>query len=71
MSEDSHDEVMVKCENCGCETPVTDGGVWVAYCSDRSGIYPFATEIEALRYANGYCMAVKFVAFGKEVLYRD
>ena len=65
----SEDRDTMACPECGATIPVErEPGVWVAYCSDRSGVYLFATEIEALRYAVGYCMMVKFAEFGKEVL---
>ena len=37
---------------------------WVAYYHDNSAFVPFATEIEALRHALGYQMAVKFARYG-------
>ena len=42
-------------------------GVWVAYNADDSGITPFATEIDALRYAVNLGMAVKFVEYGSNI----
>jgi hypothetical protein len=38
--------------------------VWFAYHSDMSGVVPFATEIDALRYANQWSMQVKRVSYG-------
>jgi hypothetical protein len=43
---------------------MTEDGVWVAYYSDGSDFVVFAEEIEALRYALGYQMNVKFVRYG-------
>lgn len=39
-------------------------GIWVAFNWDGSAFVPFATEIEAYRYASGYHMNVMFVEFG-------
>lgn len=47
-------------------SPSAAEGVWLAYYSDGSGCVPFATEIEALRHALPYSMAVKFVRYGDE-----
>jgi hypothetical protein len=41
-------------------------GVWVAFNSDGSAFVPFATEIEALRYALPYAMAVTFARYGDD-----
>ena len=43
------------------------GGAWVAYYPDMSGVYPFATELEARRHAAGSSMDVKFVPYGMSV----
>lgn len=43
---------------------VNPDGVWVAYNYDGSAFVPFATELEALRYAADFHMPVKFVALG-------
>ena len=43
------------------------GGAWVAYHLDMSGVYPFATELEARRHASGSGMDVKFVPYGMSV----
>jgi hypothetical protein len=39
-------------------------GVWVAFNWDGSAFVPFATELEAYRYAAPYHMNVRFVAYG-------
>lgn len=39
-------------------------GVWMAYYSDHSGYAPFASELDALRYANGAGMDVEFTPWG-------
>lgn len=49
------------------DTTSDRGGVWLAYYSDRSGAAIFATEIEALRHAVEWSMAVRFVLFGQDV----
>ena len=41
-----------------------EGGVWLAYNYDGSNVAPFATEIEALRYALGYSMQVIWCPYG-------
>lgn len=47
---------------------VPAAGCWVAAHQDRSGVYVFDSEIEALRYANNYGgMSVQFVKFGNEI----
>jgi hypothetical protein len=43
------------------------GGAWVAYYSDRSGAYVFASEIEALRKAVESSMQVRFVKWGEDL----
>jgi hypothetical protein len=48
-------------------TDDTKAGAWVTYYADWSGIAIFATELEALRYAVGRTMEVKFVEFGGEI----
>lgn len=42
-------------------------GVWVAYYPDYSGIIPYASEMDALRAANGTSMEVKYVKFGEGI----
>lgn len=43
-----------------------EGGAWVAYYSDWSGIAMFGTEIDALRYAvEHHGMSVKFFGWGE------
>ena len=44
-----------------------ESGVWIAYYSDRSGVVPFGSEIEALRYAVDKSMTVRRVPFGEDV----
>lgn len=39
-------------------------GVWVAYFTDRSAVVPFASELEALRFAVTRSMDVAFVPYG-------
>lgn len=43
-------------------------GVWVARYSDGSGLYLFATEIDALRHAVGSAMEVVHVPYGEDAL---
>jgi hypothetical protein len=40
-------------------------GFWIARHGDGTGIVPFLTEIEALRYAVENTMKVEFVRFGE------
>lgn len=41
-------------------------GVWIAFNWDGSAFVPFASELDAYRYAAGYGMTVKFARFGDE-----
>jgi hypothetical protein len=41
-------------------------GVWVAFNWGGSAFVPFATELDALRYASSYSMTVRFAQFGDE-----
>lgn len=42
-------------------------GAWVAYYLDMSAAAVFATEVDALRYAQSNSMEVKFVEYGKRI----
>lgn len=42
-------------------------GVWIAYYPDGSSVVPFATEIEALRYAVEHKMEARKVLWGEPV----
>jgi hypothetical protein len=46
-------------------------GVWVAMYSDRSSFVPFATELDALRFAVGNGMSVVFCHFGTDPVLDD
>lgn len=49
------------------QQPEQPGGVWMAYWSDNSGApVPFATELDALRYAIDRMMHVRFAPFGDD-----
>lgn len=50
-----------------CETVEGNAGVWVAYYLDKSACVPFATELDALRFAVDRSMSVRFVRFGETV----
>jgi hypothetical protein len=51
---------------CPGNVPAPPEGVWLAYNQSGSAVVPFATEIEALRYALGLTYAVKFAEFGDD-----
>ena len=59
----SEDVEMIKDERVKCAPP----GVWMCFHWDRSSCVPFATEIEALRYACEKKTEVKYVEYGHEV----
>lgn len=48
---------------CGYKAPNREG-CWIAYYHDGSGSVVFRTELEALRHALSYSMAVRFARFG-------
>jgi len=52
------------------QTPREESGVWVAFNYDGSAFVPFATELEALRYASNYQMPVTFVHYGDDAWMR-
>jgi hypothetical protein len=41
-------------------------GVWVAFNWDGSAFVPFASELEAYRYASGLMMNVRFARYGDD-----
>lgn len=42
-------------------------GAWVAYYLDMRAVAVFATEVDALRYAQSNSMEVKFVEYGERI----
>jgi hypothetical protein len=59
-----------KCKQCTIadDALAALGGVWITACDDLSGISVYASELDALRAANGTGMVTLFVGFGMDLL---
>jgi hypothetical protein len=59
-----------KCKQCTLTELglVEAGGVWISAYHDLSGVEVFATELDALRAANGTGAVALFVKFGSSIV---
>jgi hypothetical protein len=59
-----------KCKQCTiAERAIAElGGVWITAYQDLSGMTAYATELDALRAANGTSAIALFVEFGSDLV---